>query len=187
MHCIPNKFVTWTALLPLLVCGQLLAHDGPPFPILMDERAGEYTVSVWADPDIGEAEFFLVLESKLEDTLEHLPKVLMWTEPESGRLPRAEYEMTRNKSLRKLQFECRPYFDRGDFWKVGFVVETPQGGVHEMSTRVESTPPGWGAWDLLIYSFPFALLGAAWSIGMIRRRLRGGRRGLTPAAQGNQV
>lgn len=29
----------------------LLAHDGPPFPILSDHIAGPYLLSVWTDPD----------------------------------------------------------------------------------------------------------------------------------------
>ena len=29
----------------------LLAHDGPPFPIVSDRSAGAYTISIWTDPD----------------------------------------------------------------------------------------------------------------------------------------
>ena len=44
-----------TALLivAVLVTGDVVlrAHDGPPFPIVSDRRAGAYLVSVWTDPD----------------------------------------------------------------------------------------------------------------------------------------
>ena len=38
------------------------AHEGPPFPIIVDEPLGPYVVSVWTDPDIGTGTFFVVLE-----------------------------------------------------------------------------------------------------------------------------
>jgi hypothetical protein len=40
----------------------------------------------------------------------------------------------------------------------------------ELTAQVESTPPGYGLWDLAIYLFPFVLLGAMWAIAMARRR-----------------
>src|SRR5262249_26406558 len=42
----------WLAVLVLFLAGPALyAHDGPPFPLFMDEKAGAYKVSVWTDPD----------------------------------------------------------------------------------------------------------------------------------------
>ena len=37
----------------LVVCGSLVVrgHDGPPFPIVSDQVAGPYLISVWTDPD----------------------------------------------------------------------------------------------------------------------------------------
>ena len=30
---------------------RVLGHDGPPYPIVSDQRAGPYVISVWTDPD----------------------------------------------------------------------------------------------------------------------------------------
>ena len=47
----------WPSLLLVLgwlaAAGPARAHQGPPFPILMDVPAGPYVASVWTDPDVG--------------------------------------------------------------------------------------------------------------------------------------
>jgi hypothetical protein len=40
-------FVIFVASWP----GHLQAHSGPPFPIVTDQRAGAYRVTLWSDPD----------------------------------------------------------------------------------------------------------------------------------------
>jgi hypothetical protein len=43
--------VRGAVLAALLVGGPILAHSGPPFPIVSSRAAGPYEVSVWTDPD----------------------------------------------------------------------------------------------------------------------------------------
>jgi hypothetical protein len=43
-------------------------------------------------------------------------------------------------------------------------------GAGEVTADVEATPPGFGAWDLLIYGFPFLLFGMLWLYAALRRR-----------------
>ena len=44
--------IVWaTALTALVAGGPVLAHTGPPFPIVSSRTAGPYDVSVWTDPD----------------------------------------------------------------------------------------------------------------------------------------
>jgi hypothetical protein len=146
------------------------AHEGPPFPILMDKPLAGYVASVWADPDIGDARFFIIIESAQGGMPTETPQVSMWTEPVSGRLDRATYETTKSTLRNQLQFEATPHFDQRDMWTVGIRVSDVNGESHELTTEVESTPPGYGLWDLAIYLFPFFLLGGMWVIAMIRRR-----------------
>ncbi len=35
----------------LMTGAALHAHSGPPFPILLDQVAGQYKISIWTDPD----------------------------------------------------------------------------------------------------------------------------------------
>jgi hypothetical protein len=97
----------------------------------------------------------------------------MWNEPTSGRLDRVSYETTTKPLRNQLEFFARPHFDQRDDWTVGIQVTPPGGQTEELTTEVESTPPGYGRWDFAIYLFPFVLLGGFWVLAMIRRnRLR---------------
>ena len=149
------------------------AHEGPPFPILMDQPTANYLVSVWADPDVGEARFFVALEpsqTALSSTVP--PQVTLWCEPTTGRLPRVNHAAVRQPLRNRLQFLAEPYFDRRDVWRVGIrVTETGQ-APQEFITELESTPPGLGLWDLAIYLFPFVLFGGLWVAAFVRRRRR---------------
>ena len=156
----------------LLVLGFTLpawAHKGPPFLILTDEPAGDYLVSVWTDPDIGEASFYIVVKTPDGEVPDAEPTVSMWTEPVSGRLARVDYAAERQTLRGQMQYFAAPYFDQRDMWKLGFQLQWPDGRTDELTSKVESTPPGLGLWDLAIYIFPFALLGVLWAVAMVRR------------------
>lgn len=144
------------------------AHEGPPFPILMDQPAAGQVVSVWADPDIGEAQFYIIVESRSGGTPDEL-SVVMWAEPVSGRLDRVTYHAEQQTLRNHIQFEAKPYFDQRDMWTVGFRITSSEGHADELTTEIESTPPGFGAWDLVIYLFPFLLMGGMWVLAMTRR------------------
>jgi hypothetical protein len=152
-----------------MIASPATAHQGPPFPILMDKPLQGYAVSVWADPDIGDALFYVVVESPGGAPPAEPRGVSMWVAPTSGRLQRATYPMRRRVLRNQLQFEAKPHFDQRDTWTVGIRLVGPDGRFKELRTQVESTPPGFGPWDLAVYLFPFALLGGMWVVAMIRR------------------
>jgi hypothetical protein len=124
---------------------------------------------VWADPDIGEATFYVIVEDLGGKKVASAPEVLMWVEPQGGRLKRQTYPMQRRPMRNQVQFEAQPHFDRRDLWKVGICLIDSSGDMEEITTQVESTPPGYGAWDFAVYLFPFVLLGGLWAFAMIRR------------------
>jgi hypothetical protein len=164
---------------PILVMGtfmalartpQIFAHEGPPFPILMDEPLAGHIVSVWADPDIGEARFFIVVEAPTGAVPAAVPTVSMWVEPVNGRLERATYVAKQQMLRNQLQFEAHPHFDQRDMWTIGFQLTDAREKSAQLTTQIESTPPGFGFWDFAIYLFPFLLLGGMWVLAMVRRR-----------------
>jgi len=170
----------------LAECPRVSAHEGPPFPILMDKPLGGYLVSVWADPDIGEATFFIVVESPLGGPPAEAPSVSMWIEPFSGRLDRVSCE-TKQEALRgRLQFVAKPYFDQRDQWTVGFRLTSAHGDSEELTTQVVSTPPGFGLWDFAIYLFPFLLLSGMWVLAIIRRSRMNYSEQVSPEADNDQ-
>ena len=154
----------------LIEVPQAWAHQGPPFPLFMDRSAGSYVVSVWADPDIGEAAFYIVVESPAGGTPPTAPNVSMWVEPVSGRLDRVTYQAKRQSLRNQMQFEAKPHFDQRDRWAVGFQLAGSDGEPEELFVEVESTPPGMGPWDFAIYLFPFLLLAGLWVAAIRRRR-----------------
>ena len=158
-------------VISLVGMSECSAHEGPPFPILMDRRLADYMVSVWADPDIGEARFFIVLESPDGGPPNKEPLcVSMWIEPLSGRLAREDVTVERQSLRNQLQFEARPYFDQQDEWNIGFRLTNRNGTSRELATRVTSTPPGYGPWDIAIYLFPFLVVAGFWASAIMRRR-----------------
>lgn len=148
------------------------AHEGPPFPILIDKPAGDYLVSIWADPDIGDAKFFIILESSKGGPPDHVADVSMWIEPISGRLERQEFPAEQQKLRSQVQYVSLPYFDQQDMWNIGFLIRDKTDELHEITAQVESTPPGYGRWDFVIYLFPFVLIACLWILAMLRRNAR---------------
>jgi hypothetical protein len=166
----------------LLTTGLLLAapapafaHEGPPYPILVDKTVGPCVVSVWADPDVGTGAFFITLEptpgGKLPDDI----RVEVIVRPTSGRLPEAVYAAQREDLSGRVQYKALVPFDAEELWHVRVRVQSLQGG-GEAATDVEATPPGYGRWDLLLYLLPFVAVGLLW----LRAITRGGRRGRAP-------
>lgn len=134
-------FVAFGISMAVADCSPVSAHEGPPFPILMDKPLAGYLVSVWADPDIGEATFFVVVESPQGGLPAEAPSVAMWFEPVSGRLDRVACE-TKQEALRnQLQFIAQPNFDQRDQWTVGFRLTSANGVSEELTSasRVDAT------------------------------------------------
>lgn len=152
-------------ILALLLPSVARAHDGPPFPILIDEVVGPYKLSVWADPDVGTGTFWIYLDS--EDEVD----VVVCVQPTSGRLEEVCYPTRREVQRKRVQYYTEAEFDAQEMWRVRIKVSGPQGR-GETTTEVEATPPGLGRWDLLVYLFPFLLLGGLWVYGVLRQRRR---------------
>jgi hypothetical protein len=147
------------------------AHQGPPFPIIVDRKTGPCMISVWTDPDIGIGTFFVIVEPQPGGTIPSDLKVDLGIQPVSHRLPEVFYPTERDKSRGPLQFNARVEFDRQEFWNVRVRLQSAAGNA-ETSAQVEATPPGFGKWDLLFYLAPFLLVALLWIRGVRKRRKR---------------
>ncbi|MFG0320708.1 MAG: hypothetical protein ACF8XB_25770 [Planctomycetota bacterium JB042] len=139
------------------------AHDGPPYPIIVDRPTGPAVLSVWADPDVGIGTFYVYLEP-LDDETPIPPdaavEITVW--PKSGRLEEASFPAeASNKGTRdKARFYCEVDFDRQEWWVSRFEV-SGAGESETVEIDVEVTPPGSGpVLDFILYLFPFAAVGA---------------------------
>jgi len=166
----------WSILLVLLggmlAAGPVRAHEGPPFPILVDRPVGPYVASVWTDPDIGKATFFVVLEPPEGRSLPERTRVRIAVQPVTRRLPEVVYEAALQRGRQDGHYFTAVSFDRGEMWRVRVLLDGPQGG-GELAAEVEATPAGTiGPVGLLLYPLPFLAMGFLWLKAALRRRAR---------------
>lgn len=146
------------------------AHEGPPFPIIVDEQVGPYLVSVWTDPDIGTGTFFIIMEPISDDGLPEITYVQVGVEPVSGRLEEEIYTAESQPVRYGARYYTEVQFDQGEMWKVRVVIEGPGWG-GELHSEVEATPDGTiGPIGLLLYALPFIGVGVLWFRAIILRR-----------------
>lgn len=148
-----------------------VAHQGPPFPILVDRPVGPYLASVWTDPDIGVGTFFVILEpARKGSTPPPASRVEIAVRPVSGRLAEAVHTAERQKVDYGERFYSEVPFDRGERWRVGVTIAGPRGG-GELLTEVLPTPDGTlGPGSIALYAAPFLAVGFLWLKATLRRR-----------------
>lgn len=178
---LPRSLVALWLLAPLAP-----AHEGPPYPILVDEPVAGLTLSIWADPDVGEGTFYYYVDGPLEGLeIEAVSRPLAapprdttgadWT--------RIEVRETSALAMAKAPYQLiggLPFAYRGA-WRTDFIVRRPG---HEglLSYDLDVTPPGLGALYLLWYAVPFATVAAIWLRVLVARgSLRGAREAADPA------
>jgi hypothetical protein len=147
------------------------AHEGPPYPILVDQVVGPCIVSVWADPDVGVGSFFIILEPDQSGKIPEDITVEIGVRPISGRLAEARYLAERESVRSRVQFKAEIPFDAQERWQTRIFLKSSEGS-GEAAVEVEVTPPGYGRWDLLLYLFPFLAVGFLWLKAFLRGRSR---------------
>jgi hypothetical protein len=152
----------------MLLARTAIAHEGPPYPLFVDQKVGGYIVSLWSDPDVGDALFFVIINAQPPAQLPPDLQVQIGVQPTSGRLPEAVYSGVRENASGQVQYRAQVHFDAEELWRVRVRLQSPEGNA-ETITTVEATPPGYGRWDLLVYLFPFLAVGVLWTIAMIRK------------------
>ena len=151
-------------LIILLLAQSTLAHEGPPFPLFVDQKADPYVISLWTDPDVGDALFFVIVNGQAPPDLQ----VQIGVQPTSGRLPEAFYTAQHESVSAQVQYRALVHFDAEELWRVRVRLLSAQGNAETVAT-VEATPPGYGRWDLLVYLLPFLAVGVLWAIAMFRK------------------
>lgn len=154
-----------TALLIVSFSARALAHDGPPFPIVVDQQVGPYVISVWTDPDVGQGSFFVIVQAPPPNDL----TVQVAVQPASGRLPEATYTAVREDLKGQVQYKAMVHFDAQENWRVRVSLHSAQGS-GETTAFVEPTPEGLGRWDLLLYLLPFLAIGFIWLRAFISKK-----------------
>src|SRR5918996_4006155 len=159
---------TLTFVLFLLFARTVSAHEGPPFPLFVDQKVDRYLVSVWTDPDVGTGLFFVIVSRQDSAEVPADLRVQLGVQPVSGRLTETFYAAQRENLQQQIQYKAEVQFDAEELWRVRVRLESAQGNAETLAT-VEATPPGYGRWDLLLYLFPFLAIGVLWAIDLLRK------------------
>lgn len=147
------------------------AHNGPPFPIIENQKVGPCIFALWTHPDVGTGAFYVFVEPAPGSTIPNDLQITIGVQPLTGRLPETFYEAQRVKSRGQVQYNAQAAFDRQELWRVHLIVQSSQGD-GEATAQVLVTPPGFGRWDLLFFLLPFLLVAFLWFRGIARVRRR---------------
>src|ERR1044072_4177607 len=108
----------------LLLAKVASAHEGPTYAVLVDQKVDRYTVSIWSDPDVGEALFFVILSAP-EPPADL--RVQIGVQPVSGRLPAAFYAAERESVQGRVQYRAQAQFDAQELWRWRVRLDCAQG------------------------------------------------------------
>lgn len=169
--CVRGIVVGVVVALRLMMPAPASAHNGPPFPIIENQKVGPCIVSLWTHPDVGTGAFYVFVAPAPGGAIPNDLKIRIGVQPLTGRLPETFYEAQRVKSRGQVQYNAQAAFDRQELWRIHLVVESSQGD-GEATTQVEVTPPGFGRWDLLFFLLPFLFVAFLWFRGMSRLKRR---------------
>jgi hypothetical protein len=180
-------------LVPLWLCTSIViaaiqlvasAHSGPPFPILSDQIAGAYRISIWADPDATDdgsaaGQFWVMLQPARADAGPPIPagtRVEVAIRPldrpdavQSGRAAPVNADAAR-------QFVALLMDHEGPFG-VRVTVDGPLGTADVQASANATYDLRPQPVLLVLFVLPFVLVGFVWGKLLIRRRMQrpGGR------------
>ncbi len=157
-------FASLGVLFPLLTSAAY--HDGPPFPIIVDQSLGERTISVWADPDVGVGTFYLYVPEEKDGQLSRDTPISVWVQPADKHLAEAQFFAEPAEEGANYQRIAYVDFDDRGMWETRFVVEDSDS---ELVKEVDVTPPGSTGYALLWFLTPFLLVALLWAKAMHQR------------------
>jgi hypothetical protein len=160
-----------TSSLSMVCAPNAAAHNGPPFPIITDQRVGPYIISLWTHPDLGTGTFFVMIDPVPGGTVPKDLKVQIGVQPASGRLREAVYSAWLEDLRGQVEYKTEVQFDQQENWKVRLILASSAGG-GEILSQVVPTPTGFGRWDLLLFLLPFLGVGFLWATAITKRRRR---------------
>jgi hypothetical protein len=158
-----------------MAVGDLVAHSGPPFPVVSNRIAGQYDVSIWTDPDATDdgsaaGQFWVVLQPTRKSA--ELPadtrvNVEVWPLDRAGGVQRGTASPVAHSVGR--QFVVLVMNHEGRFG-VRALIDGPLGSAN-VETEVAAT------YDLrpqpimlVVYVLPFLMVGFLWVKLLVRRR-----------------
>lgn len=150
----------------------LLAHNGPPFPIIDGKRVGPCVIALWTHPDIGTGTFWVMIDPPSGGSIPKDLHVRLGVQPVDGRLAEKIFETSLDDARGQLQYKALVPFDRQEYVRARVILESSAGN-GEASATVEVTPVGpTSKWELILYLWPFLGVAFLWLRAATRRKRR---------------
>jgi hypothetical protein len=148
----------------------LVAHNGPPFPIVSNQRAGAYVISVWTDPDTTDdgtpgGQFWV----KLAGEIPAATRVTVAVRALNSTGPEIVGEASPVRGDLTNQFAAVVMNHEGRF-TVRVTLDGPLGPATvnaEVDATYDTRP---APYLLVLYLVPFVLVGLLWGRLLLRRR-----------------
>lgn len=105
----------------------LSAHNGPPFPIIENQRVGPCVVALWTHPDVGTGTFWVMLDPPPGGKVPKDLKVEVGVEPVSGRLPEKRYQARLDSHRGQVEYFAEIPFDAQELWRIRLFLTSAEG------------------------------------------------------------
>jgi hypothetical protein len=148
------------------------AHSGPPYPVVSNQPAGPYRLSVWTDPDATDdgtagGQFWVTIDPAQPGTLPPDTRAQVAIRPNGGDWSEAAAAPVDGNLSRQFAALVMPHEGPFDVR----VVVTGAMGRADVMTAVQATYDLRPAPLLLaVYVLPFLLVGFLWTKRLLRRR-----------------
>jgi len=149
-----------------------LAHTGTAIPLLTDADAGPYRLALWANPEVQEATFWVLLPDATAPA--EAFAIALTLAPEDGHAGPRTIQMAWEPSPGvpgEHRYEAITALDAPGAWSVVASVEGPDGH-GEANATFEALPEGPTDYEGWASVLPFALLGLLFAGGYWARRRR---------------
>jgi len=103
------------------------AHNGPPFPIVQNQRVGPCVIALWTHPDVGTGTFWIMVDPPPGGAVPKDLKVEIGVQPVSGRLPEKRYAARLDSMRGQFQYYVEVPFDAQELWRIHLLLDSNTG------------------------------------------------------------
>ena len=164
-----GMFIASLILVSLVPLQPAAAHFGEPYTVLYDQKIGEFTLSMKADPDVGTGTFYSDIELPASMNDGEVTIAIQAVADANNTGPSSSSASGQSTS-HKASIEQTIEFDQEGYWTLDVTVTAGDTtGQHQFKVLVTPPFPPWIT--TLICLAPFLVVAAIWTLTMRRNAL----------------
>lgn len=153
----------WVLETPRVWC-----HVGAPYLVAVQRKAGPYTVTIWADPDVGNGRFF-IQAVRGKQAVGANTTITVRVRPAASTAPERSFRAESPQGGSMPAFLATVPFESKGIWDVRVGLSGPA-GQGELSMSVNVTPAFPPVLTTVLWLVPFVVAGFLWWVAALRRR-----------------